>query len=295
MTLDQMRYFLEAAKFEHVGKAAKSVAISPSAISSAISALEKKLECQLFEKQGKNIRLTESGRLLKTKLEKIFDDLALVESDLNRNRSTMVGTFRIGASPFLATRFLSPAWFKMQKVHPGVIGEFSSMHTSRLLLDVLSGNVDLALCFSPLRHPDLVIHELGGGQLRIAVRKGHPLAKKRGPLSAISEFPATLHKATSGVDICENHPAFDMHGIVPKVACFFDTDEIAVQSLVSSDSWSLLPEVVIEANSDQIVAIAHPKEWDAPYTIATVARSHRDSNAVLKEFRLFLKTELKLR
>ena len=51
MKLDQLTYFLEAARHEHIGKAAKAVAISPSAISHSISALEKELGRPLFKKR----------------------------------------------------------------------------------------------------------------------------------------------------------------------------------------------------------------------------------------------------
>ena len=61
MTLDQLRYFLAAARFEHIGKAAQSVSISPSAISTAIAALEDELGCELFRREGKSIVLNVSG------------------------------------------------------------------------------------------------------------------------------------------------------------------------------------------------------------------------------------------
>ena len=48
MNFDQLRYFVETARFEHIGKAAKSVAISPSAISHAIANLEDELGLDPF-------------------------------------------------------------------------------------------------------------------------------------------------------------------------------------------------------------------------------------------------------
>lgn len=281
MTLDQMRYFLEAAKFEHVGKAARSVFISPSAISSAISALESSMGVELFERQGKNIRLTDQGRALKTRVERILDEVSSLESNLKKGEAAMSGTYRLGASPFLASRYLAAAWFSLQRAHPGLVGELSSLQTARLVTDLLAGSQDFALCFSPLRHPDLKQVDLYQGQLKIAVRKSHPVLKEKSPLKKLSGYPATLHKASPGVDICESHPVFDRYGIEPKVTCYFDSDGTAVESLESSDAWSLLPDVVLAAHRKTLISIALPKDWNAPYTISAVIRSHRESNLVL--------------
>ena len=64
MKLDQLTYFLEAARQEHIGKAARILAISPSAISHSIAALEEELGAPLFERKGKYIFLTNRGRRL---------------------------------------------------------------------------------------------------------------------------------------------------------------------------------------------------------------------------------------
>jgi DNA-binding transcriptional LysR family regulator len=293
MTLDQLRYFLEAAKVEHVGRAARAVSISPSAVSSAISALQKELGCKLFIKKGKNIQITDQGRYLKIKMQKLFDDLSGLSSELQENNPSLIGTFRLGGSPFLASQYLTAAWFTLRKKHPGLIGELWSAHTAKLRADLLSGHLDLALCFSPLRHPDLKIDHLYQGQFRIAVRKGHPILKEKMPLKRISEYSATVHKSATNIESGENHPVLDKFKIHSKASCYFDNYEIAKQSLITSDSWSLLPDCVIKAYSKNLVALPHPKEWDAPYTISTVVRQHRDSNAVLASLKENLTQELK--
>ncbi len=56
MTLDQLQYFVEAARRQHIGQAARFLNISPSAISHSIAALEEEFGQSLFEKQGRQIR-----------------------------------------------------------------------------------------------------------------------------------------------------------------------------------------------------------------------------------------------
>ena len=64
LTLERLRYFIEAATFEHVGQASRNLSISPSVISSAIRTLEEEFECELFSREGNRIKLNENGRLL---------------------------------------------------------------------------------------------------------------------------------------------------------------------------------------------------------------------------------------
>ena len=77
------------------------------------------------------------------------------------------------------------------------------MATGDILSNVLSGALDAGLCFSPFRHPDLKNLNILTGQLRIVVGKKHPLLKKnsRQQLQLLSQYPATIHKAVSGVDL----------------------------------------------------------------------------------------------
>ena len=62
MELYQLKYFLYAAKYENISKAAQALRVSQPSISRAVASLEKELQVELFERQGKRILLTRAGR-----------------------------------------------------------------------------------------------------------------------------------------------------------------------------------------------------------------------------------------
>lgn len=62
MELLQLTYFVELAKREHLNQTASAMIVSPSAISSSISRLEKELGVRLFDRVGRNIQLNDYGR-----------------------------------------------------------------------------------------------------------------------------------------------------------------------------------------------------------------------------------------
>ncbi len=63
MQLQWLYYFAAIAELEHYTKAAYRLHVSQSNLSHAMRDLEKELGTQLFEPQGRNIRLTKAGEM----------------------------------------------------------------------------------------------------------------------------------------------------------------------------------------------------------------------------------------
>ena len=61
MELLQLKYFLELAKTEHLTKVAEMMYVSPPAVSNSISRLEEELGVQLFDRNGRRLKLNAYG------------------------------------------------------------------------------------------------------------------------------------------------------------------------------------------------------------------------------------------
>ena len=181
MTLDQMKYFLAAAKYQSVTMAGQALHISPSAISAAISKMEEELQCKFFRREKKYIFLNEQGKALQKEFEKVFDTLEMIKTKVGKTDPSLQGEFRLGGSHFLSHRYLGLAWNDLQKEHKALRAELLSMHTALALSEIVKGTLDFSLCFSPQQHPDFIQKELFKGTLRIAVRKQHPILKLPSP------------------------------------------------------------------------------------------------------------------
>ena len=75
MNLNYLRYFRVLAKMEHYTKAAEELAITQPSLSHAMSTLEKELGTYLFEKDGRNIKLTKYGKIYYEYVEKALGEL----------------------------------------------------------------------------------------------------------------------------------------------------------------------------------------------------------------------------
>lgn len=75
MELQQLQYFLVAAKYEHITKAANSLHIAQPALSQSIKRLEAELGVKLFERKKGGISLSDSGKVLVQELQPIMKSL----------------------------------------------------------------------------------------------------------------------------------------------------------------------------------------------------------------------------
>lgn len=105
LNLHHLRYFHAIAQAGGLVKAAERLNVSPSAVSVQLQALEAQLGHDLFERRGRQLVLTEAGRMALERAEAIFDAADELESTLkglDRAKRTVV---RIGALATLSRNF----------------------------------------------------------------------------------------------------------------------------------------------------------------------------------------------
>lgn len=68
----ELKYFLAVAKSQNIHKASEELNVSPGSLSKAISRLEDELTVVLFDREGRNIKLTDQGRLLQKRAAEII-------------------------------------------------------------------------------------------------------------------------------------------------------------------------------------------------------------------------------
>ncbi|HYX35085.1 MAG TPA: LysR family transcriptional regulator, partial [Oligoflexus sp.] len=180
MNFDHIRYFLEVARLEHVGRAAKSLAISPSAVSHAVAAIEDDLGLELFSKSGRNIVLTQQGHHFKVKSENLLAHLKRIREEMSGNMKEHPEHLRVAGTHGHLLRQLMSCLMIISKDRPKLTIEAYSMRSVEILQAVARGEIDFGLCFSPLVHPQIEIRKLGTEPLGLCLRSSHPLLKRLG-------------------------------------------------------------------------------------------------------------------
>ena len=97
MNYNYLRYFSVLAQVEHYTLAAARLGISQPSLSSAIHHLEEELgNVRLFEKVGRNIRLTEEGRYYQEKVDSALNELNTASMTLRESKLSAPVPIRLG-------------------------------------------------------------------------------------------------------------------------------------------------------------------------------------------------------
>ncbi len=159
ISLKQLTYALAVEKTHHFKKAADLCAVSQSALSTAITELEKQLEIQIFERDNKKVLITPVGQQFLAKAHQIrlaVDDLYMLA---NAEKAPLSYPMTVGVIPTIAP-------YLLPKVLPGLRQEFPDFklsiveEQSHVLVDkVRKGEVDAAILALPYEHDGLLAFE----------------------------------------------------------------------------------------------------------------------------------------
>lgn len=291
VTLDRLRYFIEVATTEHVGNAAKLLAVSPSVVSASIRELEEEFNCELFIREKQRIRLSERGEILLEKAKAILNDTQQLYFEVGSGDLKLKGHYRIGASHFLMHEYLIPAFLQIQKDHPGLTVEFISLDTGVAISKLLQAELDAALVFRSSNYHELDETVLYNGQFQIAVKKHHSIFKSSGKTvcSQLNELPAITFRTSVGPNFWENHPAFKLVDLRPKHTFFYEDTQTALQLLTSTNGWAFLPDKVISKNK-QIQKLSLSKTLNAPVNISFIRKKNPSRDSFLEKLKDVLVT-----
>ena len=283
MTFDQLRYFVAAAKHEHVHRAAESIPISASVISHAIKTLEEEYGCKLFLREKKKIRLTQEGARLWDLTKDLFERVDGIKRELGRKDYPIVGHFRVGASHLLASTMMAPMVSALQMKNPRLSLDVQSLATWDIVDRVLGGKLDFGVGFNPTAHPQLDFEPVYHGNSRIVVRKDHPIFTRRSRehYKLLHEYPGTMHVATEKVVMGRQFPFLKAAKMDRGINFSYDNDYVALENLKHSDNWSLISDLFLKDNSHFLRAVPFPGDSEAQYTVQIIKHKTRRMDTFL--------------
>ncbi len=95
MELTQLKYFLHAAKTQHITRSAAMLHIAQPALTKSLKGLEEELEVPLFAKKGRNIVLTSYGKYLQSRLEPLITAMDEIPREMRKLAEKEKETVRI--------------------------------------------------------------------------------------------------------------------------------------------------------------------------------------------------------
>ena len=193
VSLRGLRTFCAAAKHESFRTAGEELFITASAVSHQIKGLEQELGQALFDRNSRDLKLTEAGRALYADVQPLIDKLHRVVAHYKAGgRRTSI---RMSVQPFFASEFFVPRLSEFTARHPEIDIQVG---TSDETPEKLPTDVDLSIRLFRAPPPDLPSHLLF--PLRL-VAAGSPDFKKNMQVKGkeiSSEFPLIVHETHPG-------------------------------------------------------------------------------------------------
>lgn len=172
----QLRALVAVGEHHSFSVAAKSLGTVQSNVSTHVSRLESELGVVLVDRA--TMELTEEGRVVAARARRIEHELAALVSDIAAMRDVVAGTVRVGVIGTTARWLVPPLLGHLKEHYPSVRVILLDATTSSLVLQLVSGQLDMAVVNTPLEEPELRTTPLFDEDRVLVAPVGHPLADR---------------------------------------------------------------------------------------------------------------------
>ena len=261
MNTDYLHYFSTLAEIQHYGNAAKALNISQPGLSHAIRSLEEDFGLPLFEKTGRNVRLSPYGVELKKHIDVILnglDELDQKISDFHREDKVI----RIASVYPLAGSFIPELIQSCSVKFPFAI--YNGM-TPDILQGLENMTYDLGFCSA---QPSSELFEYCSVQksyVGIVVPKGHELIiKETFSFRDITTYPQIFFTRTSPMRKLQEQIYKD-YQISAAPACEAEEIEVILNMIEHGFGISVLPYLDIFKNRNVDVLPLSETKWESTF------------------------------
>ncbi len=177
MNYNYLRYFSVLAQTEHYTLAAARLGISQPSLSAAIHHLEEELgDVRLFEKVGRNIRLTEEGRYYQEKVDAALQELNDASATLRESKVGAPVVIRLGVVSGSMEKTVAKEIMAHILQNERLRFRITESSAEELMDLVRDEKLDMAIVDTTARDRSLHFRKLGERNFCVALPEGHPLA-----------------------------------------------------------------------------------------------------------------------
>lgn len=276
MDFAALQAFQAVAETASFSAAGARIFLTQPAVSKRIAALEQELGLRLFDRVGRQIRLTEAGRILAERARGLLNELEDTRRSLANLSGTMSGVLSIGTSHHIGLHRLPHALKIFHGTYRDVRLDLRFMDSEAACAAVLRGELELAVVTLPARAiAHLTAEHIWDDPLDIVVAPMHPLAGGVHAIKSLADHPAILPgPGTYTREIVLR--ALGTHRL--KLQTGMTTNYLEVLKMLASIGlgWSALPRTMI----DGTLKVVQIKNMKIRRTLGIVTHARRTlSNA----------------
>ena len=243
MTIQQIKYFLNLANELHFWKTAEKIFISQSTLTRQIKALEDELNVQLFERDKRNVKLTDAGKFLQKKWSTTINELDHIHKQAKKIDQGTSGFLSISYPGSIAFSYLPPFLEKLNTTLPDLkleLTEPTDENHEKLLLEY---ETDIAFNRDEIKNTHITSHKLFSESICIVVPTNHWLTEKNlGNFNDLKDekfIISGLHRSTYFPSLLRD--LFNKNGFEPKTVIESDFGGMILNLVAQELGISILP------------------------------------------------------
>jgi DNA-binding transcriptional LysR family regulator len=257
MDLASLNAFIAIAETGSFSRAAERLHLTQPAISKRIAALEQQLKVRLFDRLGREIRLTEAGQALLPRAYQILNVLDDTRRALSNLQGEVSGRLTLATSHHVGLHRLPPLLRRFTQLHPQVSLDIHFLDSEIAYEEILHGRAELAvITLAPETAPPVCAVRVWDDPLDVVAAPGHPLTRHdQVRLADVAQYPAVF----PGENTFTHHilrDLFEQQGLSPNISMSTNYLE-TIKMLVSIGlAWSILPRTMLD---EQVVRLPLPE------------------------------------
>ncbi|QQZ09737.1 cidABC operon transcriptional activator CidR [Heyndrickxia vini] len=179
MDVQHLKYFVAVAKEGNFTKAAQKLYVSQPTISKMVKSIEEELGVVLFDRTGKQAKLTDAGEVILVQAQNIIRSFENLSSELDDLMQLKKGNIHIGLPPMVGSRFFPKVIQEFHKKYPHITVQLVEDGAKRVERDVGNGTLDLGVVVLPVSEEIFHTFSFVNENLMLLTHPDHPLSKNK--------------------------------------------------------------------------------------------------------------------
>lgn len=282
MELRHLKYFLAVAEELNFTKASEKLFISQPPLSRQIIELEEEIQARLFNRNNKKVELTEAGKYFEKEVRELFQNLEHSIIKTKKIAQNTSGEFRIAYISSIYSAVISDLIQQLKKQFPYVNFKLFEVSTSKQILALEQGKIDLGIIRSPIKSPKIksqlwfqdgfsVVYNKS--LIQINSEKDIPTLKDETFVFFNKDYAPHYHEVL--LQLC----AF--YGFTPKIVHESNNINSIVQLVKNGLGISIVPATIAKNNSDPEIGFIELKKVNL-YTDVSLISSKKDDSEITK-------------
>jgi LysR family transcriptional regulator, transcription activator of glutamate synthase operon len=276
MSLVKYQILQKVAEAQSFTKAARQLGLTQSAVSHAVSNLEKEFGFPLIHRSRSNVTLTADGHTMLVAMRKVLQAEEQLQQEASRINGLTKGTVRVGLISSISTKWMPTIIRLMEQEYPGIRIELREGDYYQIEQWLIAGEIDCGFLNRPSSKQFQYIPLIKDPMLCILSSDSPLYDRTQIDLKDIEgeDFIMPSYKGTNDV-----LTIFEKYGIKPNIRFELFDDKGIITMVEHSLGITIMPELVLGSVPDNVKAVPFEQET---FRIIGLSTSYNVSPAAAK-------------